>query len=101
MFPNCGKSRQSPVNIELCETEHEESCIQNNYKGADAKVGMVLKNNGHSAQIDLSHVEGLHTTVFGKDNIYIVSIENLSIIVLSSKFSHEFTGQTFSIAYTQ
>ncbi|KAI0220676.1 Carbonic anhydrase 2 [Lamellibrachia satsuma] len=52
-YEDCNLQHQSPIDIEVCETTHDTSLGALNMDGYDENQGnFVLKNNGHSVQVD-------------------------------------------------
>ena len=66
MFPSCEGKRQSPIDITPDRTEFKKTRLSNNYGNQSDDVTFKLKNNGHSAQVDIRNVTGLYSYVFGK-----------------------------------
>ncbi|XP_065054723.1 uncharacterized protein LOC135683408 [Rhopilema esculentum] len=65
-YPNCGKSRQSPINIVTRRTLYRRRRLENNYDEMPSDLRFSLANNGHSAQVTLSNTGNLHLHVFGQ-----------------------------------
>ena len=65
-FQFCAGKRQSPIDILPAETTVEKRKLQNNYYNQPENLTFVLKNNGHSAQVDIGNATGLYSNAFGK-----------------------------------
>jgi len=65
-FQFCAGKRQSPIDILPAETTVEKRKLQNNYYNQPENLTFVLKNNGHSAQVDIGNATGLYSNAFGQ-----------------------------------
>ncbi|XP_069082640.1 carbonic anhydrase 4 [Pleurodeles waltl] len=53
-YKECGKESQSPINIITKDTRFTESLIPLTFKGYNDMHLLMIKNNGHSVQVELS-----------------------------------------------
>eukprot|EP00795_Rhopilema_esculentum_P015102 gene15102-6281_t len=82
-YPNCGKSRQSPINIVTRRTLYRRRRLENNYDEMPSDLRFSLANNGHSAQVTLSNTGNLHLHVFehgdsrtSNGNLKVIDVDN-------------------------
>ena len=69
-FQLCAGKRQSPIDIIPSETTVERRWLGNNYRNQPINLTFVLKNNGHSVQVDIGNATGLYSKAFGKVSIF-------------------------------
>ncbi|XP_050409396.1 carbonic anhydrase 4 isoform X1 [Patella vulgata] len=53
-FPTCGDKSQSPINIEASDSTLQASLGNMTMTGYDTPVALTIKNNGHTAQVDVT-----------------------------------------------
>ncbi|XP_055957680.1 putative carbonic anhydrase 3 [Patella vulgata] len=53
-YSTCGENSQSPINIKISDTTLQASLGNMTMTGYDTPVALTIKNNGHTAQVDVT-----------------------------------------------
>ncbi|XP_056416094.1 carbonic anhydrase 4 [Hyla sarda] len=69
----CGEKKQSPINVITCDAEFDSKLKPFKFEGYDKAQNCLLKNNGHSAELELEGKETIAISGGGLSGTYIAT----------------------------